>query len=508
MKTLRDVWRNTVEKFPVKTAFICDDASVTFREADKITDRLRSAMAAEFGLRPGDRVSVAMPNCLEYCLIYWAVVKAGAVVVPVNIRLRAEEMRHVIENADASILFLHASVWGNVIGHARQSSCVKHIVAVGGSPEGDAVSYEQLAGHEITPCAEPEADPEGLVIIMHTSGTTGRPKGAMMRHCDIFFNVRNAIIAQSFRHEDVHLLVVPMFHCTALYSMLPSGAYLGSTIVVAPKADMRYLVELIQKHRITTFMGVPTMFYFLTTLEGLETYDLSSVRLIAYAGSVMPTRTIQMLRERFPRASLHNFFGLTETISMTHVLPSADALLHPDSVGKPLPEIHTRIIGDDGLDLPKGRVGELCFHRDNIIPGYWKQDGLLEKSMTPDGWFRTGDLACSDEEGFLYIKGRSKEMIIVGGENVYALEVENVIMQHPGVLEAAVVGIPATGVRAYLGELVKAVVVPRPGHELGELDIKKHCAGHLANYKIPHFVEFRDALPRNASGKVLKRDLQ
>jgi acyl-CoA synthetase (AMP-forming)/AMP-acid ligase II len=326
----------------------------------------------------------------------------------------------------------------------------------------------------------------------------------MMRHGDLLFNNKLAIYAHSLRHEDVHLLVLPMFHATALYSLLPTSALLGSTIVLAPRTDIRYLVELVQEHRISTFFGVPTLFHFLTMMKDLDKYDLSSLRVLAYAGSPMPPVTIKRLREKFPKVMLHNFFGLTETISMTHVLPSKDADTKPESIGKLLPHVCQRILDEEGNEVPPGQVGRLYFHRSNVISGYWKEPDRLPQSMKGD-WFDTGDLAMVDEDGFVFLKGRSKDMIIVGGENVYALEVENCIMTLEKVREAAVIGVPATGVRAYLGELVKAIVVPHENVELTAADIKKHCMERLASYKVPQFIDFRKELPRNPSGKVLKR---
>jgi acyl-CoA synthetase (AMP-forming)/AMP-acid ligase II len=221
----------------------------------------------------------------------------------------------------------------------------------------------------------------------------------------------------------------------------------------------------------------------------------------------MPAQTIRRLHERFPWVETRNFFGLTETTSVTHVLPGPDALTRPDSVGKALPDIGVMIADEQGNALPPGEIGELCFRQENVVRGYWNRPGLLDQSVR-DGWFHTGDLALVDEDGYLYLRGRSKDMIIVGGENVYAEEVEATIMSHGKVLEVAVVGVEATGVRAYLGELVKAVIVPEEGADLTDADIKRHCAHHLASYKVPQIVEFRSELPRNPSGKVLKRELR
>ncbi len=503
--SIRDYWVHNLEKFPSKTAVFYEGDSWTFAECDRLIENARAFLTKEWGLKKGDRVAMAMPNCFEFYVAYWAVIKQGGVVTPVNIRLEADGMKHVIGSSDAEILIAHAENWPTIREAARQCPNVRHIASVGFEEDG-AAPFAELMRCELDPPADPDIEEDDLAIIMHTSGTTGLPKGAMVTHGNLLFNVKNTIIAHGFRHEDVHLLVVPMFHCTGLYSMLPCSAYQGSAIVIAPRPQIGEIVDLIEKHRVTTFLGVPTMFHFLVNLRGVEERDLKCLKTIGYAGSPMPVQTIAKLRQKFPWIQMRNFFGLTETISVTHVLPDADADVRPDSVGKLLPEVAQRIVDDEGRDVAPGEVGELCFHRNNVVQGYWKRPGLMEEAMLGD-WFRTGDYAMADEDGYLYLKGRKKDMIIVGGENVYALEVETCIMQHEGVMEVACVGVPATGVRAYLGEVVKAVVAPKPGVELTERDIKKHCAERLASYKCPVTVEFVEKLPRNPSGKVLKREL-
>jgi len=510
INSTRDMWENNLPRFPRKTAVIEGDTALSFAEADEKIERLRTAFATRLGIRQHENVPVLLPNCLDYFLVYWALVKLGAVVVPVNTRLRAEEMRHILASTEGRTLVAHKTLWKTAQAALAECPNIQQVVSVGFRDDG-LVPYDQLLATEPQPYDPPDIQPDDLAIIMHTSGTTGQPKGAVMHHADLLFNVRMSLIAHGWRHEDVHLLVVPMFHATALYSMLPASAYLGSTIVVAPRPHVPELVALIERHRCTTFFGVPTLFYWLATYRNLAKHDLSSLRLIAYAGSTMPTQTIYKLRERFPNVALHNFFGLTETIAATHVLPDCDATTRPDSIGKPLPEIHQLIVDDALEPVPPGTIGQLCFHRSNIVRGYWKRPGLIEQAcFTHEGheYFNTGDLAMADEDGYVYLRGRKKEMIIVGGENVYALEVENTILAHDGVMEVAVVGVEATGPSAYLGELVKAVVVRKPGVKLAELDIKRHCAERLASYKVPSIVEFRDALPRNPGGKVLKRELR
>ncbi|MEW6357318.1 MAG: AMP-binding protein [Planctomycetota bacterium] len=504
--SLIDVWNENLEKFPNKTAFIYQDETYTFAEIDRMASALSGHLQRRFGVKKGDRVCTALPNCIEYVIAYWAIMKLGAVIVPVNTRLSPDDIAYVLTTTKGEVLFAHGDVWEPVEEALGQAPNIKTVIAVESSAE-ETVPFDDLIA-EGRPGDTPPIAEGDMAIIMHTSGTTGRPKGAIMKHGNVLFNLKNAIMTHSFRHEDVHMLVVPMFHATALYSMLPSNAYQGSTVVIAPKPDIKELVGLIEKHRITTFIGVPTLFYFLTTMKKLEKHDLSSLRLIAYAGSPMPPQTIVRLREKFPKIALHNFFGLTETISMTHVLPSQDALERADSIGKVLPQVRQLIVDDDGRPVPPGTIGELCFAKENVIDDYWKRPGLLGEAMIDGKWFRTGDYALVDGQGYVYLKGRKKEMIIVGGENVYVNEVENVVLSHPDVLEVAVVGVPATGVRAYLGEVVKAAVVLKPGSKATELDIKRHCSAKLASYEMPQIIQFMDELPRNPTGKVLKQKLK
>ena len=516
LKHIADYWDNAFAKLPNSPAAIYRGQTWTYGELDDEVARVAGYLRDELGVERGDRVAIAMPNCLECITLYWATLRLGAIVAPVNIRLRDEELAFVISNIAPKVVAVHRETPEAVVAATSDCDCVEAVIGVetevGSGPTGvsglreQATDYAEAASHSARAQTSPDIAPDDVAVVLHTSGTTGEPKGAIMTHEALQFNVKNAIFAHSFRHEDVHLLAIPFFAPTAAYSLLTSSAYLGSCICVAARPDIGEIIDLIQTHRCTTFIGVPTLFHLFVSDPRVKQADLSCLRLIAYSGSPMPARTITRLRERFPGVALHNFFGLTETISITHVLPSVNAADRPDSIGKALPEIYTRITGEDGEDVARGEVGELCFRRENIIPGYWNRPGMLEEAIA-DGWFRTGDFARVDEDGFFYVQGRKKDMIIVAGQNVYALEVEKVIYTHEKVRDAAVIGVPATGVRAALGELVKAVVVPQPGEELSELDIKRHCTEHLPSYKVPQIVEFRDELPRNAAGKVMKREL-
>jgi acyl-CoA synthetase (AMP-forming)/AMP-acid ligase II len=500
-RTVAELWDTSPQRHGEQTAAVYKGREYTFRELHDASARLSAALVDRLGLRRGSFLAVAMPNCVEYVVAYWAAVRMGIVVVPLNTRLRPADMLQIAIDCNAAALIAHEDVWPAL----APLDCPMPIIGVGVETDGVAL-WSELVEHGRVGEPEPDLQPDDVLLVMHTSGTTGKPKGAVVTHANLLFNIRIASIANGFCGDDVHLLVAPMFHCTALYTMLPSSAWLGSGLVIAPAPDLNDLIDLVERHRCTTFLSVPTMFHFLAHRPDLGRRNLSCLRLLAYAGAPMPVGTIKKLRDAFPGVQLHNFFGLTETISLTHVLPDADADQRPDSIGRPLPGVRQRIVREDGTDAAPGEVGELCFHRDNVVGDYWDRPGLMAESVDGD-WFHTGDLALQDEAGYVYLKGRAKDMIIVGGENVYALEVEQVIRKMAGVEDVAVVGTPATGLREAMGELVKAVIVAAPGAAIRELDVKRFCNDKLANYAVPQVVQFVDALPRNPSGKVLKREL-
>ena len=466
-KTTREFWNHALQTAPNQLAAVCLDKRLTYAEADALCKKLAAGLQkATKTDRPS--VAVCLPNSLEYYLVYWALVKIGGIIVPVNPWLKADSLMTIFDTVKPNALIVQN--------------------------ENDKEALAAVNGRTDFP-------------VIDTSGTTSAPKGAVMRHCDLIFNVMTTITAQGFIPSDIHLLVNPMFHCTALYSSLPAAAAQCTPVVITAETQPEPLLKLIQAEKITTFLTVPTILQRIVTFPTLDDYDLSSLRVIGYAGSFMPVKTVRMLQAKFPQANLHNFFGLTETISATHVLDGKDSLERPDSIGKPLPFVRPLIVDENLKECAPGEVGELLFARKNVIQGYWGKPGKLEESLIDingETFFRTGDLACNDSEGFAFIKGRKKDMIIVGGENVFAAEVEAAIMLLDSVKEAAVKGVPATGIRESLGELIKAYVVPEPGVKLTEADIRRHCFKTLPSYKIPHIVQFMDALPRNPAGKIQK----
>jgi acyl-CoA synthetase (AMP-forming)/AMP-acid ligase II/lysophospholipase L1-like esterase len=504
LQTTRDLWDEAVGLAGDRLAAVCGDCKLTYAEADAQVRRLAAGLLAVTGAeRP--KVAIFLPNCLEYFLLYWATVKLGGIVVPLNTWLRQDSLDSIFETVAPDLLVVQGRGDRDVLACANRRPQLP-VFAL--EPAAGMADFAALRAHgDAVPVVT--LDPDAPSIIMHTSGTTAAPKGAVMRHSDLIFNVMTTIHAQGFSQQDTHLLVNPMFHCTALYSSLPAAACQKTPVIITADTSPDGLLRLIEKERITTFLTVPSVLQRITVLPTVGSYRTDSLRVIGYAGSFMPVKTVRELQRLFPGVELHNFFGLTETISATHSLDGDQSFERPDSIGRLLPFVEALIVDEKQQPVPAGTVGELLFARENVIQGYWNKPGKLEESIIEVNgrrWFNTGDLAAADADGFFFIKGRKKDMIIVGGENVFAAEVEAVLMNCDKVKEAAVKGIPATGIRESLGELIKAYVVP-DDPSLTELEVRRHCHRLLPSYKIPQVIVFLSALPRNPAGKVVKDEL-
>ncbi len=503
-QTLRDFWDEAVALAGHRLAAVGDGRRLTYAEAESIIGRLAAGLVGASG-QPRPKIAVALPNRIEYFLLYWAVAKLGGIIVPLNTWLRQESLEAIYETVGPDLLIVQGKTDTEVLAAAAKRPGLPVFALQPEAGQGDFASLLENDGQY--PAIEIATDDPA--IIMHTSGTTAAPKGAVMRHSDLIFNVMTTINAQDFTEEDVHLLVNPMFHCTALYSSLPAAVCQKTPVIITADTTPEGLLRLIEAERITTFLTVPSILQRVTALPTVRDFKTASLRVIGYAGSFMPTKTVRELQALFPGVKLHNFFGLTETISATHCMNSDDGRDLPDSIGQLLPFVEAIIVDETRQPVPAGTVGELLFARENVISGYWNKPGRLEEALIEIAgrqWFNTGDLALVDADGYFFIKGRKKDMIIVGGENVYAAEVEGALLRHAGVKEAAVKGIPATGVRESLGELIKAYVVSA-NLQVTEMELRRHCHHNLPSYKIPHFFVFLDALPRNPAGKVVKDEL-
>lgn len=502
---LTELWAQAAERFGDRVVAIDNDRAYRHAELEQAIARVAAGLRDRFGVEAGRHVALIVPNCVEFIVAYLAILRCGGVAVPINVRLRPEEIRFVLDDAEAALVIAHDATWDLISEAVALLGNKLPTVVIGQAREG-VVSFSDLqSGRAAMAAAQsPGAStpPSGVAAIIYTSGTTGQPKGSMITHANVLFNSSSAIAGLGFRPDDIHLLAVPLFHVTGLNTILPTAIRQGAAVTITARVSPGEMMALCARHGVTTFLGVPTTYILMSQMKDIEPGQMRTVRLIGYSGAPMPVRAIERLHETFPWADLHNFYGLTETTSIATVLLAADALARPDSIGKAVPEVEPRIFGPNGRGLPTGETGELCLRGPNIFGGYWMRPEATAEGFFGD-WFRTGDLASIDADGYIVLRGRAKELIIVGGENVYPAEVEQVLCQVEGVAEAAAVGVE----HAVHGELVKAVVVAHPGVTLNELDLKRHCSERLASFKVPRIIEFRDALPRNPSGKVVKREL-
>jgi fatty-acyl-CoA synthase len=431
----------------------------------------------------------------------FACAKIGAIFVPINYRLSAKEVVYIIQDSSSSHLVYDEKL-ANLVSEVRTNELnVREYIFVGNESCND-INYEDYIC-EASDC-EPDfpIDLEDVHMMMYTSGTTGRPKGAMLTHGNTLWNAINATQILPFVEEDSTLTVAPLFHIGGMSTFTTPLIYKGGTIILDEKFDPQRTLELIEQEKITTLFLVPAMWLALTQVPNFNDYDLSSLRLNCSGGASCPITVIEFFQQR--NIPFFEGFGMTETAPVVAVLDAKNSRRKNGSVGKPPMHTEVRVVDPNDRDVPVGETGELIIKGPNILKGYWNNPEATRKSIK-DGWFYSGDLARFDDEGFLYIVDRKKDMLITGGENVYPVEVEQVLFKHPNIKEVAVVGVPDEK----WGESVKAYIVLKdPSKTISIEAIRQYCEGKLARFKHPKFYEILEELPRNATGKVLKTILR
>ena len=493
------ILRETALESPGHPVVCYPGGSLTYAELDTLSDLVATSLRAS-GVRPGDTVALQLPNIPQFLVAYFGILKAGGVVVPVNILLKAPEVAFVLGDSAARILI----TWGGVLDEALKgaaSAGVSEIYAVGDDER--AIAFERLLAVPAATSRLAAREQDDTAVIMYTSGTTGRPKGAQLTHMQLYMNADIPGRLFEVRPDDVVITVLPLFHVFGLSSILNVCVRFGCTMSLIPRFDPATVLAAIQRDRATIFEGVPAMFAGLLAYPDLDKYDVSSLRVAISGGASIPAAVLDAFEQRFGIPVLEGY-GLTETAStVTFNKSPQDRRIY--SVGKPIWGTQTEIWNADGKALPpgKGNVGEVVTRGLHVMKGYLNNAEATADAFA-DGWFHTGDLGYFDEDGFLFIVGRAKELIIRGGYNVYPLEVEDVLRGHPAVIEAAVVGIP----HERLGEEVMAVVVPRPGTAVTAAELIAFCKERIAAYKYPRVIEFRAELPKNTLGKVLKDELR
>jgi long-chain acyl-CoA synthetase len=482
-----------VEMYRDRVAVRLDDLALTYAQLDERSARAAALLAGR-GVRPGDRVGLMLPNVVEFPVLYYGILRAGAVVVPMNPLLKAREIEYYLGDSGASLIF----AWHGVADEAAKGA----EAAGAGFVAVEPAAFGQLLGDSPPVTAVTGRGDDDTAVILYTSGTTGRPKGAELTHANL---ARNAAVSATtlFRLEpdDVVMGCLPLFHSFGQTCGLNAVVGSGASLTLLARFDPGKALEVIQRDRVTVFEGVPTMYVAMLHHPGRGDGDVGSLRVCVSGGAALPVEVLRGFEDAFGCVILEGY-GLSET-SPVASFNHPDRARKPGSIGTPIQGVEMRVVDQAGDDVPTGEVGEIAIRGHNVMKGYWRRAQATREAI-PDGWFRTGDLARQDEDGYFFIVDRKKDLIIRGGYNVYPREVEEVLYEHPAVAEAAVIAIP----HPTHGEEVGAAVVLKPGAEVTPAELQAFCKERVAAYKYPRYVWLEAALPKTATGKLLRREVR
>lgn len=500
-KNVVEILAKSVANFKEKPAIVTEERALTYKELDKYSTVIAANLQKEYSVKKGDRVATIVGNRYHFPLVVFACMKLGAIMVPINVKLSADEMEYIIDHSKASVIiseYKYLSTLEKV--KILNPNCLpfkEQIFVIDGE---DTFSKLLTEKNQLDFVNVDELDP---AFILYTSGTTGHPKGAVLSHINIIHSLINYNITFKTDNSDKTLIAVPMFHVTGLVGQLLHMIYIGGTAYSMERYQNNKYIEQTLQNRINFLFNVPTIFIMMSTIEEFRNNSFEFVTKVAFGGSPIYHQTYNLLKEAFPNAVLHNAYGATETTSPATLMPS----VYPDSkvtsVGKAVPVADIKIINNNGQECKPGEVGELYIKGPMVIKEYWNNQEANNNSFT-DGYWHSGDIGTVDEDGFFYILDRKKDMINRGGEKVFSIEVEDVLKKHELIQEAAVIGIPDP----VFGEKVKAFIVSNQLTVEDIPEIKDHCLQHLAKFKVPEEYEFIDEMPRNASGKILKNSLK
>jgi long-chain acyl-CoA synthetase len=528
MRSLREILEAAMARGDESTFLVQGGRSYGFRSFVESANGVAHALSARCGIGAGDRVAVLSQNNLEWCLAFWATAASDAVLVGLNGWWKADEIVYGLQDSGATVLVADRKRFERIADRLAEAPALAHVFLVDADPAdfpaaGAAVKLQRFDELTVEPTDRlpdaPIAEDDDAVIF-YTSGTTGKPKGAISTHRSMVANLQNTLYnalasvmanpeagAMPSDGQTVSLLTSPLFHVSGCHSNLVVGLLAGIKIVI-PEGRFRPegVLELIERHGVTIWATVPTMVWRVCEHPGRHDYDTSTVTSVAFGGSPSADELQRKVADTFPNVrSTSNAYGLTETSSVATVINGADAKRKPWSVGPPVPGVEVRIVDPTNRPVGIGETGEVCIRGSILMKGYWNKPEATAEAIDPEGWLHTGDIGHLDDEGYLTITDRKKDMIIRGGENIYCVEIENRLVQHPAVADAAVIGVP----HPELGEEVKAVVQVESGQTLTADDLRAWVREALADFKVPAHVELRDEpLPRNASGKLLKNVLR
>lgn len=510
---------NTTDFLQIAAA-ICPDRDCVIFEGKRLSfaqtyDRVGQVAAAlaRLGTRPGDRVGMLSVNRNECVEVYFATARLAGIFVPLNYRAKGEELEYMIDAAEIKVLFVDERYLGLVDSLRPHLPKVVHVIPVEGDRPG---GYEALIAGESTEERFADIADDDVTILLFTSGTTGRPKGVPLRHDAFVTYALEDVEPANPDLEERTIMTVPLYHVAGIQAML-MAVYGGRTLITMRQFELKPWLEMVQQERVTRAMLVPTMLKWIVDDPELDRYDLSSLAVVTYGAAPMPFQVIRKAIELLPKVSFINGYGQTESAATLTVLgpddhrltgsederrKKLDRLQH--SIGRPLPDVQVRIVGEMGEILEHGEPGEIQAKGPRIMKGYWDDAQKTAQTLTEDGWLRTGDMGYVDDEGYVYLSGRTDDLIIRGGENISPGEIEGVLNSHPKVRESCVIGVPD----AEWGQQPFAYCVLEAGMDATPEEIVEHCHGRLAGFKRPRGIAFLDELPRTATGKVLRRELR
>ena len=494
---LGDIISKTANQKKDKTAAVLDDQKITYAELEKQSNQLAHGLI-DLGIRPSDMVSIMLPNSIQFLVSYLGVIKSGATMVPLNISFKAPAVEYILNNSEARIIITSQKFLPLIKKCSLDT--VEKIILVDGEKSDDYLLLSELADQKATLPELKNIDQEYTAACLYTSGTTGKPKGAMLSHHNLIFDTQKTIEHLKVDDSDRYICVLPMFHAFAETVCMLMPLFLGAEIVIVDKFLPEKVLKTIQEKNVTFFAGVPTMYSALLNVKNRELYELSHLNICISGGAAMPQQTMEDFEETFNVKILEGN-GPTEASPVAYVNP-VDGETKTGSVGLPIPETKVKIVDEEDNELPRNEIGEIIVQGEHIMKGYYKMPEETEKTLR-GGWLHTGDLGKMDQDGYVYIVDRKKDMINVGGMNVYPREIEEQLYKHPKIREAAVVATKDE----LRGEIPKAVIVLKDDENATEREIQKYCMQYFANYKVPKLVDFIDELPKNATGKIDKKSL-
>jgi fatty-acyl-CoA synthase len=518
-QAIGDLLRRSAARDPEKTAIVYRDLRQTYAELDVTVNRTAAALAAR-GIGPGDRVVLFSHNNHAFVVAYFALARLGAVSVPVNFMLTAGDVAYVLAHSGAVGLIAE-----DALVPVAEQALAKQALAGPSGPAGPGAAGGGITVHGVIPehgqeqpgwepvtdwMTHADATPPNITVagddlaqLIYTSGTESRPKGAMLSHHSLIAQYVSCVVDGEMTGADVEVHSLPLYHCAQLHCFLTPGIYLGATNVVLPGADPAAILQAVETERATKLFCPPTVWISLLRHPDFSRRDMSSLRKGYYGASIMPVEVLKEIGARLPDVRLFNFYGQTEMGPLATVLKPADQVRKPGSAGRAALNVETLVVDDAGRPQPAGEIGEIVHRSPHAMLGYWQDPDRTAQAFA-GGWFHSGDLGVVDTEGYLTVVDRKKDMIKTGGENVASREVEEALYQHPAVAEVAVFGLS----HPRWIEAVTAAVVLRDAQSATPEELIAHCRGRLAGFKVPRHLVFVDALPKNASGKLLKRELR